>query len=113
MLSKFFNHAAHARPRKSRFKEGTAALQVPMPDIFASRQFTAVNLVTLCVYAAFGGFFFLTALQLQVVAGYSALQAGTALRPRDGAQRIGRGDLSQRCSIPTSADPEQWPEADR
>ena len=27
--------------------------------IFASRQFTAVNLVTLCVYAAFGGFFFL------------------------------------------------------
>ncbi|MDT0611149.1 MFS transporter [Streptomyces lancefieldiae] len=51
------------------------------PDIFASRQFTAVNLVTLCVYAAFGGFFFLTALQLQVVAGYSALEAGTALLP--------------------------------
>ncbi|MEU0780526.1 MFS transporter [Streptomyces sp. NPDC006173] len=51
------------------------------PDIFSSRQFTAVNLVTLCVYAAFGGFFFLTALQLQVVAGYSALQAGTALLP--------------------------------
>ncbi|MFG2885512.1 MFS transporter [Streptomyces sp. NPDC048297] len=50
-------------------------------DIFASRQFTAVNLVTLCVYAAFGGYFFLTALQLQVVAGYSALQAGTALLP--------------------------------
>ncbi len=49
--------------------------------IFASRQFTAVNLVTLCVYAAFGGFFFLTALQLQVVAGYSPLQAGTALLP--------------------------------
>ncbi|MFF3612654.1 MFS transporter [Streptomyces sp. NPDC002580] len=51
------------------------------PDIFSSRQFTAVNLVTLCVYAAFGGFFFLTTLQLQVVAGYSALQAGTALLP--------------------------------
>ncbi|MGW3493890.1 MFS transporter [Streptomyces sp. NPDC001020] len=51
------------------------------PDVFTSRQFTAVNLVTLCVYAAFGGFFFLTALQLQVVAGYSALQAGTALLP--------------------------------
>ncbi|WNM29105.1 MFS transporter [Streptomyces sp. Li-HN-5-11] len=49
--------------------------------IFASRQFTAVNLVTLCVYAAFGGFFFLTALQLQVVAGYSPLQAGTSLLP--------------------------------
>ncbi|WP_433451547.1 MFS transporter [Streptomyces sp. CA-142005] len=51
------------------------------PDIFSSRQFTAVNLVTLCVYAAFGGFFFLTALQLQVVSGYSPLQAGTALLP--------------------------------
>ncbi|MFF3938386.1 MFS transporter [Streptomyces phaeofaciens] len=50
-------------------------------DIFASRQFTAVNLVTLCVYAAFGGFFFLAALQLQVVAGWSALGAGTALLP--------------------------------
>ncbi|MFF3908384.1 MFS transporter [Streptomyces sp. NPDC001848] len=50
-------------------------------DIFASRQFTAVNLVTLCVYAAFGGFFFLTALQLQVVSGYSPLQAGVALLP--------------------------------
>ncbi|MET9515102.1 MFS transporter [Streptomyces sp. NPDC002994] len=49
--------------------------------IFASRQFTAINVVTLCVYAAFSGFFFLTALQLQVVVGYSALQAGTALLP--------------------------------
>ncbi|MFD3661314.1 MFS transporter [Streptomyces sp. NPDC058659] len=50
-------------------------------SIFASRLFTAVNLVTLCVYAAFGGFFFLAALQLQVVSGYSALGAGTALLP--------------------------------
>ncbi|MDH2387826.1 DHA2 family efflux MFS transporter permease subunit [Streptomyces sp. HNM0663] len=51
------------------------------PSIFAVRQFTVVNLVTLCVYAAFGGFFFLAVLQLQVVAGYSALAAGTALLP--------------------------------
>ncbi|AVZ74351.1 MFS transporter [Streptomyces lunaelactis] len=51
------------------------------PSIFKSRQFTAVNLVTLCVYAAFAGFFFLVALQLQVVVGYSALGAGTALLP--------------------------------
>ncbi|MGP9019976.1 MFS transporter [Streptomyces sp. BR1] len=51
------------------------------PEIFASRQFTAVNLVTVCVYAAFAGFFFLAALQLQVVAGYSALGAGAALLP--------------------------------
>ncbi|MFI1104159.1 MFS transporter [Streptomyces melanogenes] len=51
------------------------------PEVFASRQFTAVNVVTVCVYAAFGGFFFLAALQLQVVAGYSALGAGAALLP--------------------------------
>ncbi|GGY43337.1 MFS transporter [Streptomyces omiyaensis] len=51
------------------------------PSIFRSRLFTAVNVVTLCVYAAFGGFFFLAALQLQVVSGYSALAAGTALLP--------------------------------
>ncbi|MFF8095460.1 MFS transporter [Streptomyces sp. NPDC016675] len=50
-------------------------------DVFASRQFVAVNVVTLCVYAAFGGFFFLAALQLQVVVGWSALAAGTALLP--------------------------------
>ncbi|MEO3972488.1 MFS transporter [Streptomyces sp. CAU 1734] len=50
-------------------------------SVFRSRLFTAVNLVTLCVYAAFGGFFFLVALQLQVVSGYSALEAGVALLP--------------------------------
>jgi EmrB/QacA subfamily drug resistance transporter len=49
--------------------------------IFAIRQFTAVNAVTICVYAAIGGFFFLAVLQLQTVVGYSALQAGTALLP--------------------------------
>ncbi|MCQ8829797.1 DHA2 family efflux MFS transporter permease subunit [Streptomyces malaysiensis] len=50
-------------------------------SIFSSHQFTAVNAVTLCVYAAFGGFFFLSVLDLQVVVGYSALVAGTALLP--------------------------------
>ncbi|MFD5389426.1 DHA2 family efflux MFS transporter permease subunit [Streptomyces sp. NPDC127074] len=50
-------------------------------SIFSSRQFSAVNAVTLCVYAAFGGFFFLSVLDLQVVVGYSALAAGTALLP--------------------------------
>ncbi|SED05971.1 MFS transporter [Streptomyces sp. TLI_105] len=53
---------------------------VPL-SIFRSRVFTAVNLVTLCVYAAFAGFFFLATLQLQVVSGYSALGAGMALLP--------------------------------
>jgi EmrB/QacA subfamily drug resistance transporter len=50
-------------------------------SVFRSRLFTVVNVVTLCVYAAFGGFFFLVALQLQVVSGYSALEAGLALLP--------------------------------
>ncbi|MGO4431341.1 MFS transporter, partial [Streptomyces sp. MCAF7] len=50
-------------------------------SIFASRQFTAINLVTLCLYASLGGFFFLTALQLQIAVGYSALEAGTAMLP--------------------------------
>ncbi|MBB4887569.1 MFS transporter [Streptomyces netropsis] len=51
------------------------------PGIFSSRMFSAVNAVTVCVYAAFGGFFFLSVLQLQVVVGWSALAAGTALLP--------------------------------
>ncbi|MFE9368481.1 DHA2 family efflux MFS transporter permease subunit [Streptomyces sp. NPDC006711] len=51
------------------------------PSVFRSRIFTAVNVVTICVYAAFGGFFFLAALQLQVVVGYSALGAGAAMLP--------------------------------
>ncbi|GAQ51384.1 MFS transporter [Streptomyces acidiscabies] len=51
------------------------------PAIFSSRQFTAVNLITLCVYAGTGGFFFLTALHLQIVVGYSALAAGAAMLP--------------------------------
>ncbi|MEU5213280.1 MFS transporter [Streptomyces sp. NPDC020742] len=51
------------------------------PAIFGIRLFSAINAVTVCVYAAFSGFFFLSVLQLQVVAGYSALQAGTALLP--------------------------------
>ncbi|MEU7136714.1 MFS transporter [Streptomyces sp. NPDC046261] len=50
-------------------------------EIFAVRQFSAINLVTVFVYAAFSGFFFLSVLQLQVVVGWSALAAGTALLP--------------------------------
>ncbi|MFJ3898200.1 MULTISPECIES: MFS transporter [unclassified Streptomyces] len=80
------------------------------PDIFGSRQFTAVNLVTLCVYAAFGGFFFLTALQLQVVAGYSALEAGTALLPTTALMLLfsaRSGELAQRIGprIPLTVGP--------
>jgi EmrB/QacA subfamily drug resistance transporter len=50
-------------------------------DVFASRQFTAVNVVTFVVYGALGGMLFLLVLELQVVAGYPPLQAGIALLP--------------------------------
>ncbi len=50
-------------------------------DIFASRQFTGANLVTLAVYAALSGVLFLLSLQLQQVVGYSPLAAGAATFP--------------------------------
>jgi EmrB/QacA subfamily drug resistance transporter len=70
-------------------------------DIFASRQFTWVNVVTFAVYGGMGAVFFLLIVQLQTVLGYSALEAGVAslpvtvllfvLSPRAGAlaQRVG------------------------
>jgi len=50
-------------------------------DIFASRQFTAANLVTFVVYGALGGALFLMPIQLQRVVGFSPLAAGVALIP--------------------------------
>lgn len=59
--------------------------RVPEPmlplGLFSSRLFTAVNLVTLCVYAAFSGVFFLLVVQLQIVSGFSPLVSGLALLP--------------------------------
>jgi MFS family permease len=49
--------------------------------IFASRQFSAANLVTFAVYAALGGFFFLFVAFLQVALGYSPIAAGAASLP--------------------------------
>lgn len=51
------------------------------PSIFASRQFTAANLVTFAVYAPLGVVFFLLVLDLQVVAGFSPLASGASLLP--------------------------------
>ncbi len=51
------------------------------PELFASRLFTSVNLVTLCVYAAFSGVFFLLVVQLQTVSGFTPLTSGLALLP--------------------------------
>lgn len=53
---------------------------VPL-DLFNSLQFTAANVVTFVVYGAMGGLFFLLVLDLQVVAGFSPLLAGSALLP--------------------------------
>jgi EmrB/QacA subfamily drug resistance transporter len=50
-------------------------------DVFRSRAFTAANLATFAVYAALAGVFFLVVLNLQVVAHFSALAAGTSMLP--------------------------------
>lgn len=59
--------------------------RVPNPmmplDLFRSRQFTGANVVTLVVYAALSGSLFLVPLQLQRVAGFSPVAAGSALLP--------------------------------
>ncbi|GAB4012166.1 MFS transporter [Nocardioides ultimimeridianus] len=49
--------------------------------LFRNAQFSAANVVTLLVYAALGVIFVLLVLQLQVVAGWSPLAAGTAMLP--------------------------------
>ncbi|MBW8732052.1 MAG: MFS transporter [Terrabacter sp.] len=51
------------------------------PALFASRQFSAANAMTLLVYAALGAVFFFLTLQLQTVLGYGPLLAGMASLP--------------------------------
>jgi MFS family permease len=51
------------------------------PSLFSSRLFTAVNVITVCLYAPLIGVLFLLPLQLQTSSGYSALQAGVAVLP--------------------------------
>jgi predicted MFS family arabinose efflux permease len=65
-------------------RRGRAGSKVPpmLPlDVFASRQFTAVNVITFVIYGALSGTIFLLVLQLQVVSGYSPLAAGVSLLP--------------------------------
>lgn len=59
------------------------------PGIFASREFTGVNLTTLFVYAALGGGMFLLTLQLQQTLGYTALAAGASTVPMTIIMMIG------------------------
>ncbi|MFI0356056.1 MFS transporter [Actinomadura sp. 9N407] len=66
-------------------RRGRKAREVPRPmlplEVFASREFSAVNVVTFVVYGGMGVMFFLFVLNLQVVSGFSAVAAGTALLP--------------------------------
>jgi len=62
-------------------RERRAAHPVLPLSIFRSRQFSATNAVTFVVYAALGGALFLLPVQLEVVARYSALEAGVSLLP--------------------------------
>jgi EmrB/QacA subfamily drug resistance transporter len=49
--------------------------------LFASRVFTAANLMTFLVYGALGAVIFLLVLQLQVTSGYTPLEAGVSTLP--------------------------------
>ena len=51
------------------------------PSLFRSRAFDATNGLTLVVYGALGGLSLLLVLQLQVVAGWTPLEAGVATLP--------------------------------
>ena len=50
-------------------------------ELFASRVFSAANLMTFLVYGALGSVFFLLVLQLQVTSGFSPFQAGLSGLP--------------------------------
>jgi EmrB/QacA subfamily drug resistance transporter len=50
-------------------------------DMFASRNFSAANAMTLLVYAALGAILFFLVIDLQTVLGYGALEAGVATLP--------------------------------
>jgi EmrB/QacA subfamily drug resistance transporter len=51
------------------------------PSLFADNTFRVANAVTLLIYGALGAVFLLLVLQLQTVAGFSPVAAGTALLP--------------------------------
>jgi predicted MFS family arabinose efflux permease len=50
-------------------------------SLFDSRQFSAANLVTFLVYGALSGSLFLLPVQLQLVAGFTPVAAGSSLLP--------------------------------
>ncbi len=50
-------------------------------ELFKNRWFSTTNAVTLALYFALGGSFFLLVIQLQTTMGYSPIEAGAALFP--------------------------------
>jgi EmrB/QacA subfamily drug resistance transporter len=79
-------------------------------SIFASRQFSAANVVTFVVYAALGGVFFLLVSFLQISLGYSPVAAGAASLPVTALMLLlsaRAGALAQRIGarIPLTAGP--------
>jgi EmrB/QacA subfamily drug resistance transporter len=58
----------------------TAHPMMPL-SMFASRNFSAANAMTLLVYAALGAILFFLVIDLQTVLGYGALEAGLATLP--------------------------------
>jgi EmrB/QacA subfamily drug resistance transporter len=80
------------------------------PQLFADRSFSGANAATLLVYGALGVVFLLLVLQLQVVAGFSPLVAGTALLPLTAIMLVfsaRAGALAQRIGprLPMTAGP--------
>jgi EmrB/QacA subfamily drug resistance transporter len=73
--------AAFIGVERSRGRSASGPAPMLPLGIFASRQFSVINVITFCVYAAFGGELFLLVLELQVAAKFSALEAGSALLP--------------------------------
>ena len=51
------------------------------PAVFSDREFTGANLATFLVYGALGGWGFFLVVELQIVLGYSAMEAGAAMIP--------------------------------
>lgn len=63
------------------FVERSAVPAMMPTHLFGSRQFSAANAMTLLVYAALGALSFFLVLQLQVVSGYTPLEAGISMLP--------------------------------
>ncbi|APB00798.1 putative actinorhodin transporter [Nocardia seriolae] len=66
---------------RRRSRAGTDPSAMLPVDVFASKQFTAINVVTFVMYGAMSVVFFLLVLTLQVVAGFGPIAAGTAMLP--------------------------------